>query len=220
MAKSKRQNAKKAEVKDEKEVVNYAETADAFAEELEEEVEEEPQEDADDSSEDENEDSESGENDSSDEEEEEEDGPNVSALFKGSSTAHDDIDEDSEGDDEEAKRIEVPTMNVKSGPEHCNFDLRNMTALNSHQIPASILYSAKKTKGEESICIPLDNGHDLQVDSDFLLDRASSGCAQLIAAIWQLPTEASDAGPLATLPGYDEITIPRAMVSATNCTRL
>lgn len=167
------------------------------------------------------EDEKKSDDDSSDEEEEEE-GNDVSALFRGSAAAEDD-DEGSEGsdsddDDEDGRHKKAAadavaaTVNTKTGPEQCNFDLRNMTAMNSHQIPASSLYQSKRKQGEDSICIPLDQGHkSLQANEDFLLDRASAGCTQLIAAIWQLPTETSDAGPLATLPGYDEIPIPRAM---------
>lgn len=234
MAKSKRRNSKKPVAKEEEKVeVNYAETADSFAtDEQVEEDEDERENDMDDSSEEGNEDANSSENESDEDVEEEEeedddddddDDDDVEALFKGASAVNDDGDENSEsdGDDEgeEAKRNEPPKVTAKSGPEQCNFDLKNLTAMNSHQIPVSSLYSKKKARGEESISIPLDQGHELQVNEEFLLDRASSGCAQLISAIWQLPVEASDAGPLVTLPGYDEITIPRAMVSVTSATQ-
>lgn len=237
MAKSKRRSGKKVEKKEDKEdAINYAKTADKFADEgddddeipSEEENENPNNSDQDDSSDDgdDGEDSDNNDDDDDDDEEvqddddddgeeEEEEGNVVNALFKGPSGT-DDSDQDSGSDDDDdgnntGKRVEATSGSKLVGPEQCNFDLRNLTAMNSHQIPSSSLYSTKKVAGEETICIPLDQGHDLRVNEDYLLDRASSACAQLIAAIWQLPTEMSDAGPLATLPGYNEIAIPRAM---------
>jgi hypothetical protein len=195
MAKTRRQKLEQKAKEEEEEV----------APEEEEEEDENVQEGADD-----DDDGSSKEDSSDEEEEEEEEGNDVSALFRGSAGADD--DEDSDSDDEGAKETAVATLSTKTGPEHCNFDLRNMTAMNVHQVPASVLYQTKKRQGEDSISIPLDQGHKLQVNEDFLLERASAGCAQLVAAIWQLPTETSDAGPLATLPGYNEIPIPRSMV--------
>jgi hypothetical protein len=121
----------------------------------------------------------------------------------------DDDDNSADGDEAQNLDTEAATAVVKTGPEHCNFDLRNMTVMNSHQIPASSLY-VKNGEVSPFICIPDQGG--MQMNEDFLLERASAGCSQLIAAIWQLPTETSDAGLLAALPGYDEIPIPRAMV--------
>lgn len=226
MAKSKRQTSKKAVTKTvqvvekEEEEVNYAQVADAFAHNSDEE-EEEPQQNGDENSSDEEQDQEEesddkdDDEDSSSDEEEEEDGADVSALFKGSAAA-DEQDDDSSGDDEEEEPVDQDETPValsnknKSGPEHCNFDLRNLTAMNSHQLAKSLHLAKRK---DESISIPLDAGHaPVQVNEEYLLQRASEGCAQLIAAVWQLPTETSDAGPLATLPGYDEIPLPRAMV--------
>ena len=97
--------------------------------------------------------------------------------------------------------------------ERCTFDLRNLLALNAHQVDASKLYSAKK-KGipEPGITMPADH-FPVDVNEDYLLQRASDGCAQLIAALWQLPVEQSDAGPMVQLPHYDSSKIPRALVS-------
>lgn len=247
MAKSKRRNVKKVEVKkDKEEEVNYGKIADTFADDDddddvpseeendhpnnsdheenseddddddEEEDDEQMNHDDDEEQEDNDDDDDEEEDDDDDDDDEEEDeGNDVNALFKGTAGA-DDSDQDSGSDeddgDETELRVEAPSGATKGGPEQCNFDLRNLTAMNSHQIPSSSLYSTKKVAGEESISIPMDQGHDLRVNEDFLLDRASSACAQLIAAIWQLPTEMSDAGPLAVLPSYNEIALPRAMV--------
>eukprot|EP00934_Nitzschia_sp_Nitz4_P007587 Nitzschia sp. Nitz4//scaffold413_size9536//1760//3250//NITZ4_009094-RA/size9536-augustus-gene-0.18-mRNA-1//-1//CDS//3329551334//7577//frame0 len=162
-------------------------------------------------------------NDENDEEEEssdeEQDNENeVSNLFKGNEDDDDDEEEDDNSDDdgeddepaEGSALLAKPTM--VGGVEQCTFDLRNMVAMNSHQVPASFLYTrAAKKDADGSITIPMDSGHELEVDEGFLLKKATAGCAQLIATIWQQPMEASDAGPLVTLPGYDEIRLPRAL---------
>jgi hypothetical protein len=206
--------------------VDYAEAADEFADETEEseqeeqsadeEVSDDNQDGSEDDEQEEEEDEESieeEEDEESEEEEEDEEVDDVDALFRGSAADGDeeeDDDDDSSGDEARQHEKEAATAVVKAGPEQCNFDLRNMTAMNSHQIPASSLYS-KERADDSPVCIPLED-EGLMVDEDYLLERASAGCSQLIAAIWQLPTESSDAGPLAALPAYDEIPIPRSMV--------
>lgn len=134
----------------------------------------------------------------------------VDALFKGSGAQDDEGDDDEDSDaDEESENI--PTLAANKATDECTFDLRNMTAMNTHQIPTSSLHSKKAPK-DQILTIALE-GQDLQVDESFLLKEASASCKQLIAAIWQLPTESSDAGPLASLPTYEEVRIPRSMVS-------
>jgi hypothetical protein len=156
----------------------------------------------------------------SDEESEMEDEEDVTAIFKGVNATGEEGSDES-GDDSSDERDEperehadaAQPKNIKSS-EQCAFDLRNMIAVNSHQIKASSLYSSKKkSDAERNITIPLDCDHGLDLDENFLLDRASTSCTQLVQALWQLPTERSDAGPLVSLPGYDEIKIPRALVS-------
>jgi hypothetical protein len=66
---------------------------------------------------------------------------------------------------------------------------------------------------DENISIPLDNGYGFSVQENFLLSKATTGCTQLVHALFQLPTEMSDAGPLVQLPHYDEVVLPRALVS-------
>jgi len=176
--------------------------------------------DDDDDHDDEEEEDDEDDDDDDEEEEVDDEEDNIDALFKGSRADDDDDDgdedeEESSDDDDDENRI--TTGLIKSGgPEQCTFDLRNMTAMNSHQIPTGSLYLKEERviKVEESsICIPLEtNGGTIHYHVNEDLERASAGCSQLIAAIWQLPTEMSDAGPLAALPTYNEIPIPRAMV--------
>ena len=220
MAKSKvatrqtRSSKKKVEVEPEEEpemeVVESSDEVDA--DDDEESDQEEEQESVEEGSGDDNENSEDDEDDDDDDDEEEEEEleeDNVDALFKG--PVEDDEDEDEDSSDGRNLETTATPITFKGGPEQCNFDLRNMTAMNSHQILPSSLYTKAPSQEERSICIPLEDG-GLHVNEDFLLERASAGCTQLIAAIWQLPSEMSDVGLLATLPGYDEIPIPRAMV--------
>ena len=146
----------------------------------------------------------------------------MTAIFKRHSVPNDEDDEsaddsneDSDGEDSEDEDVSPLNPEMK-GSEHCTFDLRNMLAVNSHQIAATSLYKSKKSSSSnELITIPLDNGHGLNLDEDFLLSQATKGCTQLVHALWQLPTERSDAGPLVHLPTYDEIKLPRALVSFT-----
>jgi hypothetical protein len=176
------------------------------AEEVENEVDDDESNEASDQD-DENEDADSDEESESDDEED------VTALFKGVNVPKGGGSDEGSDDDSDDGDKPAQSKNVKNS-EQCTFDLRNMIAVNSHQIKASSLYSSKKqSDAEQNITIPLDNGHGLDLDEDFLLDRASSSCTQLIHALWQLPSETSDAGPLVSLPGYDEIKIPRALVS-------
>lgn len=125
-----------------------------------------------------------------------------------------DMEEESEEEDDDE---DVPTGPITIKPvasatgEQCTFDLRNLLALNSHQVETAKLYS-KKGRSTEEITIP---GEKLQVtiDEDHLLEKAADGCTQLIHALWQLPTERNDAGPLVVLPSYSETLLPRQLVS-------
>ena len=144
----------------------------------------------------------------------------MAAVFHGSSNQddEDDDDEDEEGSDSDEKK-KVATAGAVAGSmnsDQYTFDLRKLLAINSDQIPRSVLYGKDETKttsNGKSITIPLDDSQGQTVNEDFLLSRATEGCTELIRALWQLPTEQSDAGPLVTLPGYDDIRLPRALVS-------
>ena len=204
-----RSSKKKEEVEPEEEVESSDDEDAVEEEENDESEQEDEQESVEEGSGDNTDDGE--EDDEEEEEDDDEEEDNVNALFKGYVDDDEEQLDDDDASDGEGRNKPQTTTTLKGGPEQCNFDLRNMTAMNSHQILPSALYTKAPRKEELSICIPLEDG-GLHVNEDFLLERSSAGCAQLIAAIWQLPTEMSDVGPLATLPGYDEIPIPRAMV--------
>ena len=124
----------------------------------------------------------------------------------------DDDDDDDDNDDEQEQSNARMESQLSASGEQCTFDLRNLVAVSSHQLNASLLYSSKRPARESDITISLEDSR-IQVDEEQLLEKARDGCAQLISAIWQLPKETSDAGPLVTLPSYFEIKIPRALVS-------
>eukprot|EP00560_Eucampia_antarctica_P000535 CAMPEP_0197834624 /NCGR_PEP_ID=MMETSP1437-20131217/23118_1 /TAXON_ID=49252 ORGANISM="Eucampia antarctica, Strain CCMP1452" /NCGR_SAMPLE_ID=MMETSP1437 /ASSEMBLY_ACC=CAM_ASM_001096 /LENGTH=480 /DNA_ID=CAMNT_0043439459 /DNA_START=75 /DNA_END=1517 /DNA_ORIENTATION=+ len=93
--------------------------------------------------------------------------------------------------------------------EKCTFDLRNLLAINSHQVNTSALYKTKiKTAGK--CTIDMTKGLNY-ANEGHLFDLATDGCAQLISGLWELETEKTDAGPLAILPGNFEIKIPREL---------
>lgn len=125
-----------------------------------------------------------------------------------------DSESDKDQSNEQQEQTKMPIVGTSSSSEQCTFDLRNLVAVNSHQLDAASLYAPKKKSKQangKAATIPLAvNG--IQVDEDQLLKKAQDGCAQLISALWQLPTEGSDAGPMVTLPTYQEIKIPRALV--------
>ena len=118
--------------------------------------------------------------------------------------------------DEPRPHIELTPPTSATG-EQCTFDLRNLLAINSHQVNSSLLYKKRKAKdtGDElHLTIPPSSDRmEVVVNEDYLLEKATDGCTQLIAALWQLPMTKSDAGPMATLPPFDESRIPRALVS-------
>jgi hypothetical protein len=103
--------------------------------------------------------------------------------------------------------------------EACTFDLRNLTAFNSHQNDVSRLYTSKSNinAATNNNCrVTIARAGMLAIpNDDYLLEKATDGCSQIIDAIWQLPVEKKDMGSVAFLPSYDSIKIPRALV----CTR-
>lgn len=148
-----------------------------------------------------NEDSSSEEEDDSDEDD--------TAIFKKNVKDRDEqetSDTESDGDLQEANHI---AASVNKNSDQCIFDLRNMLAITSDQIASKSLY--KKACNETNISITLDESHELTLDEDFLLSKATQGCSQLVHALFQLPTERSDAGPLVQLPAYDELKLPRSL---------
>ena len=211
--------------------VDYAAGADAFASDYSGDEGEE--ENGDISSDDDESEQGSGSNveDSSDDDDDsEEEQEDVTAVFKGVVMQNDDSEGDSNEyeddksassseDESKARQVSKATKNnnVDKGAELCTFDLRNLVAMNSHQIASnSLVLSQKKKKSANSssgnLTIP-SNDHGNVVNEEFLLAKATEGCTQLVQALWQLPTEKSDAGPLVELPSYDEIRLPRSLVS-------
>lgn len=155
--------------------------------------------------------SEGTEEQSSEEESEEGAEHNGDDSVSGSNEEEDESGGDDDDDEQEQSNARMESQLSSSG-EQCTFDLRNLVAVSSHQLNASLLYSSKRPARESDITISLEDSR-IQVDEEQLLEKARDGCAQLISAIWQLPKETSDAGPLVTLPSYFEIKIPRALVS-------
>eukprot|EP00980_Cylindrotheca_fusiformis_P001675 scaffold381_cov138-Cylindrotheca_fusiformis.AAC.11 len=151
--------------------------------------------------------------DSSDDDDDPDHEEDAIAVFKGVDFPEDRNAEEESDDlssDAVNKANDVATA-LNRNSEQCIFDLRNMLAINPDQIPLKSLYNKKASKIEDMISIPLDKGHELGVDEDYLLSKATTGCTQLVHALFQLPTERSDAGPLVQLPHYDEMKLPRAL---------
>ena len=180
----------------------------------------------------------SEEDETSEEEEEEEEVMNIDEVEQEADDSDDSEEEEEDDDDdseenstdeesdieEEANKNKEPQFtemedNSKDEnddeKEYCNFDLRNLLVMNTHQMDIKSIYHSSKSKAtieelSSSYCIPNQN---LLVKEDYLLQKASVGCQQLIHALWQLPTERTDVGPLASLPSAYEIVLPRQLVS-------
>jgi hypothetical protein len=127
-------------------------------------------------------------------------------------------DSEEEDDNEQEKRAAANSLEisplVSATGEQCTFDLRNLLAMNVHQVSTAALYSTKtKTPTSEGKHTIAPTGLGVTVNEAYIMEKATDGCAQLLGALWQLPIERSDAGPMVFLPSYDEIKIPRALVS-------
>jgi regulator of ribosome biosynthesis len=184
----------------------YALGADAFAETPDDGSDSEEEESSDNNHNDEA--SEINSTSSSDDEEEEVDDREVDN--------EDDDDSQNEEETNEEQLSHQVTIEPTASGEPCLFDLRNLVAMNSHQVSDSKLYSTtattlKKIAAPDTTCTIPPVHTNICVNEDFLLDKATDGATQLIRALWQLPTERSDAGPLVTLPTYDEIKLPRSL---------
>jgi hypothetical protein len=123
---------------------------------------------------------------------------------------------------DKANELQVKQPSSMTG-EPCTFDLRNLSAFNTHQNDTSKLYlpRSNKTLVNELLTIGGTDGQQSQktclmpmlVNEEYLLSKATDACAQLIDALWQLPMEkSSDAGAIAVLPSFDAIKLPRALV--------
>lgn len=131
--------------------------------------------------------------------------------------SHDDGDENEVEDDEDDVRRTIAAAGGESD-EPCTFDLRNLLGVSSHPIDVASLYDSKQQQlpppPPNNVCanaatIPASF---YTVNEDYLLKKAEAGCNQIIAALWLLPIERSDAGPMVQLPSFDDSKIPRALV--------
>mmetsp|Transcript_6834 Transcript_6834/g.20358 ORF Transcript_6834/g.20358 Transcript_6834/m.20358 type:complete len:448 (-) Transcript_6834:123-1466(-) len=125
--------------------------------------------------------------------------------FEGDSESEEEEDEDDEGEDEK-DASSPPSSAALPGEESCTFDLRNLTALNSHQVDSKSLYS----KSASATSATIDVGASLP-DEDQLLEKAREGCSQLLRRLWTLESERTDVGTMAKLPGNEELKVPRAL---------
>lgn len=182
---------KKAQLVEE---INYGSVVDDFLEEAEEDAEETAEVDPDESQDDEA---------SSDEDDDDSSGA-------GEDNSEDDSDGDMKEDDDQVNMADRIQIRPSNSAEPCSFDLRNLLALNGHQLDTKRLYPTNQKKKTSKVTIDLTS---VSPDEQFLLEKARDGCTQLVEALWQLPTTKSDVGPMAALPSYDESNIPRAMVS-------
>jgi len=112
--------------------------------------------------------------------------------------------EDEQEDDDEDVAI--------GGDEKCNIDLRNLIAFNTHQVNHNELFKKESKVDNEDTTTIIVNGMKI-ANEEHLLEKANEGCSQLLAGLWKLDTEKTDAGPLAILPSYFETKTPRALVS-------
>ena len=141
-----------------------------------------------------------------------------------SSDGDDDDDSEGDGDDDDSDASDDDKeREIYTGEEGCTLDLRNLTAINSHQVNTQTLYkkSKKNSKKKQSssdfddkmlATIPPAEGA-VKVNEEQLLETAREGCTQILKGLWSLDTERTDAGPLAVLPQMFEIKTPRELVS-------
>ena len=107
----------------------------------------------------------------------------VAAIFKGPGSDEDDGEESEDGSSVVDDKVEALKEDLA---QSCTFDMRNLMAADSHQIPGSLLYKNAEQTSEESITITLDKSHGLVVDEEFLLAKASAACTELVDALWLL----------------------------------
>ena len=128
---------------------------------------------------------------------------------------------ESDNDEEQIKTNNNNRENqsITEGNENCTLDLRNLLAINPHQLNLRFLYKqpnkqkSKNDEDKEDITTTICIDGAVKANEDYLLQKASEGCSQLLAGLWGLETEKSDAGPMAILPTYCEVVTPRELVS-------
>jgi hypothetical protein len=107
---------------------------------------------------------------------------------------------------------------IPGADEPCSFDLRNLLAISSYPIDSAQLYSNSPTAAvalqpPKNLIIPSTSPASMNVNEEYLLQKSIAACNQLISALWKLPMERSDAGPMALLPSHDDSNVPRSLVS-------
>jgi hypothetical protein len=216
------------------EIVDYAATADDFFESNNSDEDNNDDEDKGEDDEDEETDH--------DDDNDDEIGDDEEADLNERNTIDDDDDDDDESVEEEVDDVDDYDDSSRSRHEQqrqklanagnnvviagteepCSFDLRNLLALSSYPMNATQMYppnnNTKKTElpsSAKNLIIPRSSptsASSYHVNEEFLLQKAIAGCNQLISAVWQLPIERSDAGPMVVLPTQDESKIPRILV--------
>jgi len=160
-----------------------------------------------------------------DDDDEEEEDDNDSNEEENVDGYDEDDDENRMNYNSNGKERNLEATYTKDGKELWTLDLRNLLAINSHQMDYVELLGTNKTNrgrkdehensnttnDDEKVTIKTQH---IGVNDDYLLEKASEGCVQLLAGLWSLDTQKSDAGPMVILPSYFEIPTPRSLVSA------
>jgi hypothetical protein len=129
----------------------------------------------------------------------------------------DEDDADQIGEDEEPRRPLVDNIIFIPGDEPCTFDLRNLLGVSAHPIDSASLYvpvKSSKNLASADSTTPATIDRSYFVNEEYLLKKAIAGCSQIVSALWQLPVERTNAGPMVQLPTFDDSKIPRALVCA------
>lgn len=150
-----------------------------------------------------------------DEEEGDEQMDEDSEEEEGESDDEEESDDDEEDDEEDGANADNKSSSIGVGggeAEQCTFDLHNLLAFNTHQINVAELYQPpsstqiKKLNDKEwyatlpaiEATVGILPG---VVNESLLLAKAAEGTTQLLRELWRLPTEKTDVGSLARLPG-------------------
>lgn len=125
----------------------------------------------------------------------------------------DDLEDDDDASDVQDNGTAIkPSLRATfESNEPCSFDIRNLLAMNTHGVNEAKLYQKKKKQQDEDLVTIAPDNLPALVNEEYLLEKAVDGCSQLLSVLWQLPVERSDAGPLGTLPKFDELPLPRSL---------
>jgi len=137
----------------------------------------------------------------------------ATAMFK-EEESDDDEEDGGDSDDGDGQHGASTPTNAAS-KEALTYDLRNLVSINTHQISNAALYDSKRSNNNSSSsdtdAIEIDTSPITNIDEEYIYNKATSDCTKLIEELWKLPIEQSDAGPMVTLPSYDEVALPRAL---------